>query len=106
MLGEKKKKKVQGNTKSSSTVKSLSVCLLIYLGPFFDILFSVQDFEVIPKPFWSKREKVIYLCCPVWHFPLATTSDSKPVFVLFGMVGLSSLSPPHWAENLCCFEDK
>lgn len=58
----------------------------------WDLFWYVVFFEVIPKSFWSKREESIYLCCPVWHFSLATTSNSKLVFVLFGMVELPSLS--------------
>lgn len=48
-----------------------------------------------------EKEKVFYyiiIFSPVWCFSLTATRDSRPVFVFFGMVELSSLSPPHWAQ--------
>lgn len=112
VLGEKKTKKktaqeffssvprrkVLGNTKSSSTVKCLSVCLLIYLGLFWYLVFCAGLWG-FSQTFMSKKEKVVYLFfCPIWQFSLTATRDSRLVFVFFGMVELSSLSPPHWAQ--------
>lgn len=64
-------------------------------GNLFD-MFSVQDFEAVPKIFMSMRKMIVYFFV-LWHFYLTATRDSRLVFVFFGMDELSSLSPPHRA---------
>lgn len=106
MLGEKthnnhKKKKAEnfffgsvpwrnilGNTKSSSTVKCLSVYWFIW-----DL--TLRRF---PNHLGRRGCLFYFVFFPVWCFSLTATGDSRLVFVFFGMVELSSLSPPHGAQ--------
>lgn len=92
------RRKVLGNTKSSSTVKCLSVCLLIYLGLFWYCLFCAGLWGFPQTIYVQEREGCLFIFCPVWQFYLTATRDSRLVFVFFGMVELSSLSPPHWVQ--------
>lgn len=43
--------------------------LLMFFGTFFDIVFSVQNFEGFPKSFMSKRERVVYFLSCLAFFP-------------------------------------
>lgn len=80
------RKKVLGNKKSSSTVKCLSVCLLIYLGPFWYSVFWAWLWGNSQTFFVQEREGYLFIL-PVWHFVLATTRD-------WSLSCLAWLSPP------------
>lgn len=88
-------REVLGNTKALSNVW---VSVYWFIWDFFDIVFSLQDFEDFPKPFMSNREGCLFYFFVLSHFPLTATRDFRLVFVFFGMVELSSVSPPHWAQ--------
>lgn len=93
------KRKVRGNSKSRSAVKSLSVSLLISFG-FYLVCVFWAGLWGFSQTIYVREGRLcfFFLFCPLWHFSLAATRDSRLVFVFFGMAELSSLSPPHWAR--------
>lgn len=76
-------------------------CLFIDLsGSYLTCLFCAGLWGFSQIIHAKKREKVVYLFIFVLSgiVPFTATRDPRLVFVFFGMVKLSSLSPPHWAQ--------
>lgn len=72
-------------------------CLFIdFFRISFWYVFSKQDFQGFSQTIYVFI--YLFICCPLCHFSLTSTRDSRLVFVFFGMAKLSSLSPPHWAK--------
>lgn len=85
---------------NQTALSNVWVSLYWFLWDFFWYVLSVQDFEAFPKPFISKRWKVVVVV-----FVLSGIFPALPREILdwslslfFGMAELSSLSPPHWAQ--------
>lgn len=82
-----------------------------FIQHLFDILFffsPAQDFEANPKSFWSrKRDGYLFIYFVLSGIvPRATTSDSEPVFLPFGIApALLFFTSPLGRKSLL-FEDK
>lgn len=88
---------------NQAALSNVWVSVYWFIWEFFDSVFAMQDFEVFPKPFWSKEEEVVHFCLFIFmpclaFFPHCHMRFKTGLCLFFGMVELSSLSPPHWAQ--------